>query len=83
MKCLMVGSPLDYAGLVRAQVKSGEHVSEIVVNRSGIHERDERSFAMVHRLRPIIQKNCEGLIPQTSSRWLNNLQAHQRCSACE
>lgn len=62
-----MGSPLDYAGLVKGSgLKSGEHVSEIVVNLSGIHERDERSYAMVHRLRPLIQKNCEGLIPQTS-----------------
>jgi len=62
-----MGSPLDYAGLVKGSgLKSGEHVSEIVVNLSGIHERDERSFAMVHRLRPIIVHNCERLIPQTS-----------------
>jgi len=62
-----MGSPLDYAGLVKGSgLKSGEHLSEIVVNLSGIHARDERSFAMVHRLRPLIQKNCEVLIPQTS-----------------
>ncbi|WP_263831840.1 efflux RND transporter permease subunit [Sulfurospirillum oryzae] len=62
-----MGSPLDYAGLVKGSgFKSGEHVSEIVVNLSGIHERPERSFAIVHRLRPLIQKSCETLIPQTS-----------------
>ena len=62
-----MGSPLDYAGLAKGSgLKSGEHVSEIVVNLSGIHERDERSFAMVHRLRPMIVHNCERLIPQTS-----------------
>ena len=62
-----MGSPLDYAGLVKGSgLKSGEQSSEIVVNLSGIHERDERSFTMVHRLRPFIQKQCEGLIPKTS-----------------
>jgi len=62
-----MGSPLDYAGLVKGSgLKSGEQSSEIVVNLTGIHERSERSFAMVHRLRPLIQKSCETLIPQTS-----------------
>nr|WP_087437939.1 efflux RND transporter permease subunit [Sulfurospirillum diekertiae] len=62
-----MGSPLDYAGLVKGSgLKSGEYVSEIVVNLSDLHKRDERSFAMVHRLRPIIQKSCETLVAQTS-----------------
>ena len=62
-----MGSPLDYAGLVKGSgLKSGEHVSEIVVNLSDLHHRDERSFAMVHRLRPVIQKSCEALVPRTS-----------------
>lgn len=62
-----MGSPLDYAGLVKGSgLKRGEQSSEIVVNLSGIHERDERSFAMVHRLRPLIHQACETLIPQTS-----------------
>ena len=62
-----MGSPLDYAGLVKGSgLKSGEYVSEIVVNLSDLHQRDERSFAMVHRLRPLIQKSCETLIDQTS-----------------
>lgn len=62
-----MGSPLDYAGLVKGSgLKSGEHVSEIVVNLSDAHTRDERSFAMVHRLREVIQKSCESLIAQTS-----------------
>lgn len=62
-----MGSPLDYAGLVKGSgLKSGEYVSEIVVNLSDLHQRDERSFAMVHRLRPLIQKSCETLIAQTS-----------------
>lgn len=62
-----MGAPLDYAGLVKGSgLKSGEHLSEIVVNLSDAHNRDERSYAMVHRLRPIIQKHCEPLVKNTS-----------------
>jgi multidrug efflux pump subunit AcrB len=62
-----MGSPLDYAGLVKGSgFKMGEHLSEIVVNLSDLHERDERSYSMVHRLRPIIQKACEPLVERTS-----------------
>lgn len=62
-----MGSPLDYAGLVKGSgFKMGEHLSEIVVNLSDIHERDERSYSMVHRLRPMIQKSCEPLVKGTS-----------------
>lgn len=62
-----MGSPLDYAGLVKGSgFKMGEHVSEIVVNLSGIHARDEASYMMVHRLRPLIQKMCEPLKMGTS-----------------
>jgi len=62
-----MGSPLDYAGLVKGSgFKMGEHLSEIVVNLSDLHERDERSYSMVHRLRPIIQKECEPLVERTS-----------------
>ncbi len=62
-----MGSPLDYAGLVKGSgFKMGEHLSEIVVNLSDLHERDERSYALVHRLRPLIQKTCEPLVLGTS-----------------
>ena len=62
-----MGSPLDYAGLVKGSgFKMGEHVSEIVVNLSTIHTRDEASFMMVHRLRPLIQQTCEPLKMGTS-----------------
>lgn len=62
-----MGSPLDYAGLVKGSgFKMGEHVSEIVVNLSSIHSRDEASYMMVHRLRPLIQKTCEPLKMGTS-----------------
>lgn len=62
-----MGSPLDYAGLVKGSgFKMGEHVSEIVVNLSSIHTRDEASYMMVHRLRPLIQQTCEPLKTGTS-----------------
>jgi len=56
------GAPLDYAGLVKGSgFKNSENVSEIVVNLTDKHEREEKSFEMVHRLRPIIKKSCEKL----------------------
>ncbi len=57
------GSPLDYAGLVKGSAfKALKSQSEIVVNLTDKHHRDEPSFMMVHRLRPIIKKSCEGFI---------------------
>ncbi len=61
------GAPLDYAGLVKGSAfKRGENVAEIVVNLTNKHKREERSYDMVHRLRPIIQKKCEPLIKGTN-----------------
>lgn len=61
------GSPLDYAGLVKGSgMKNGEQYAEIVVNLTDKHEREEKSFNMVHRLRPIIQKKCEPLVAGTN-----------------
>ena len=55
-----MGAPLDYAGLVKGSAfKQGENVAEIVVNLSDADSRKEKSFSMVHRLRPILQSNCE------------------------
>ncbi len=57
------GVPLDYAGLVKgASMKSSENVAEISVNLTDKHERDEKSFSMVSRLRPVIKKECEPLV---------------------
>ncbi len=56
------GAPLDYAGMVKGSgFKSSENEAEIVVNLTDKHERDEPSFMMVHRLRPVIKGNCEPL----------------------
>jgi multidrug efflux pump subunit AcrB len=56
------GAPLDYAGLVKGSAfKNSENVAEIVVNLTDKHEREEPSFMMVHRLRPVIKTNCEAI----------------------
>jgi len=61
------GSPLDYAGLVKGSAfKQGERFSEIVVNLTDKHEREEKSFSMVHRLRPIIKDKCLPLVKGTT-----------------
>jgi multidrug efflux pump subunit AcrB len=61
------GSPLDYAGLVKgSSMKQGENLAEIVVNLTDKHTRDEPSYLMVQRLRPIIHKKCESLKKETS-----------------
>ncbi|MBD3823776.1 MAG: efflux RND transporter permease subunit [Epsilonproteobacteria bacterium] len=61
------GSPLDYAGLVKGSgMKMGEQYAEIVVNLTDQHERDEKSFSMVQRIRPIIQKSCQPLVEGTN-----------------
>ncbi len=60
------GSPLDYAGLVKgSSMKQGERYAETVVNLTDKHERDEPSFLMVQRLRPIIKSKCEPLVKDT------------------
>ncbi|MCD6433475.1 MAG: efflux RND transporter permease subunit [Sulfurimonas sp.] len=61
------GALLDYAGLVKGSaMKMGEQYSEIVVNLTDKHGRDEKSFNMVQRLRPIIQKECMPMVSGTS-----------------
>lgn len=64
---LAQGAPLDYAGLVKGSgMKMGEQYSEIVVNLTDKHTRDEKSYAMVQRLRPLLNKSCSPLISGTS-----------------
>jgi multidrug efflux pump subunit AcrB len=61
-----MGIPLDYAGLVKgAGMKNSENVAEIAVNLTDKREREETSYMMVHRLRPIVKKACEPLVPGT------------------
>ena len=53
------GIPLDYAGLVKgAGMKNSENVAEISVNLTDKHHREEPSFLMVQRLRPLIKESC-------------------------
>ena len=64
------GAPLDYAGLVKGSaLKSLKNQAEIVINLTDKHGRDEPSFAMVHRIRPIINEACGSLVENTSIRF--------------
>jgi multidrug efflux pump subunit AcrB len=61
------GIPLDYAGLVKgASMKRTENVAELSVNLTDKHHRDEPSFLMTQRLRPIIQSKCGNIVPNTN-----------------
>ncbi len=63
---LGMGSPLDFAGLIKgSQFKNSENVAEIVLNLTKKHEREEPSYMMVQRIRPIIQNACEKIYPDT------------------
>ena len=63
------GSPLDYAGLVKGSaLKNGEQYAELVVNLTDKHSREEKSYDLVHRLRPIIQNKCQPIDKPVSIR---------------
>lgn len=65
------GIPLDYAGLVKGtSMKRSENVSEISVNLSDKHHRDEPSFLMVQRLRPKVKQACVTLTKGTSIKFI-------------
>ena len=60
------GIPLDYAGLVKGSLmKRTENVAEISVNLTSIHEREEPSFLMISRLRPVLNETCQNVVPGT------------------
>ncbi|MGZ8547093.1 MAG: efflux RND transporter permease subunit [Sulfuricurvum sp.] len=68
---LGAGSPLDFAGLIKgSHFKNSENVAEIVLNLTKKHDRSEPSYIMVQRLRPLIQKQCESITPQTSIKFI-------------
>lgn len=68
---LGTGAPLDFAGLIKgSHFKNNENVAEIVLNLTKKHDRSESSYRMVQRLRPLIQKECESLTPQTSIKFI-------------
>ncbi|MBE0499163.1 MAG: efflux RND transporter permease subunit [Campylobacterales bacterium] len=63
---LGMGGPLDLAGLVKgSHFKNSENVAEIVVNLSKKHHREEPSYMMVQRIRPLVEKSCSQLYAGT------------------
>ena len=65
------GAPLDYAGLVKGSaLKSLKNQAEIVINLTDKHHRDEPSFMMVHRIRPLIKKACSDVVPNTTIKFI-------------
>lgn len=63
---LGTGSPLDFAGLIKgSHFKNSENVAEIVLNLTKTHHRDEPSYLMVQRMRPLITSSCESIYPNT------------------
>jgi len=52
-------APVDFSGMLKGRpFSSGENIANILINLKKEHEREESSVSAVHRLRPIIQKNC-------------------------
>jgi multidrug efflux pump subunit AcrB len=65
------GAPLDYAGLVKGSaLKRLQSQAEVVINLTDKHERDEPSFMMVHRIRPIINKACGSITENTTIKFI-------------
>ena len=65
------GIPLDYAGLVKGtSMKQTENVAEISVNLTDKHHREEPSFLMVQRLRPVIKEACLPLVEETNIKFI-------------
>ena len=63
---LGLGSPLDFAGLIKgSHFKNSENVAEVVLNLTQKHHRAEPSYMMVQRMRPVIINTCESLYPDT------------------
>jgi multidrug efflux pump subunit AcrB len=63
---LGMGSPLDFAGLIKgSNFKNSENVGELVLNLTKKHEREEPSYMMVQRLRPVILKACQPIVPHS------------------
>lgn len=53
------GLPLDFAGMVKgSSLKSEQNQAEIMVNIKKAHDREERSYKLVQRVRPIVQERC-------------------------
>ncbi len=53
------GMPLDFAGMVKGDaLRNGQNQADIMVNIEKEEERKEKSYDLVQRLRPEIQKKC-------------------------
>ncbi len=56
---LSEGQPLDFAGMVKGSaLKSSANQAEMMINIKKAKKRDERSYNMIHRIRPLIQQKC-------------------------
>ncbi|MBC8236918.1 MAG: efflux RND transporter permease subunit [Helicobacteraceae bacterium] len=65
------GAPLDYAGLVKgSDFKRMQYQAEIVVNLTHKNTRDEPSFLLIHRIRPLIQNKCASIVPGSTIRFV-------------
>jgi multidrug efflux pump subunit AcrB len=63
---LGMGSPLDFAGLIKgSNFKDSENVAEVVLNLTKKHHRDEPSYFMVQRMRPLITQTCASIHKDT------------------
>jgi len=52
-------APVDFSAMLKGRLfASGENIANILVNLKKEADREESSVSAVHRLRPIIQKNC-------------------------
>lgn len=63
---LGMGSPLDFAGLIKgSNFKDSENVAEVVLNLTKKHHREEASYFMVQRMRPLITQTCASIYQNT------------------
>ena len=52
-------APVDFSAMLKGRpFSTGENIANILINLKKDDDRDENSVAAVHRLRPIVQKNC-------------------------
>jgi len=52
-------APVDFSAMVKGRLfESGENIANMLVNLKKGEQREESSVEMVHRIRPLIQKNC-------------------------
>ncbi len=65
------GAPLDYAGLVKGSALKGlKSQAEVVINLTDKHNREEPSYMMVHRIRPLINSRCGSIVSDTTIKFI-------------